>query len=48
MESINIRLCKDSVVNRNVGNLDRIWDRAIKVCSEREGRWKNKRHRAAP
>ena len=48
MESIHIRLAKDNVVNRDSGNLDKIWDRAIKVCSEREGRWKTKRHRAAP
>ena len=48
MESIHIRLAKDNVVNRDVGNLDKIWDRAIKICDEREGRWKKKRHRATP
>ena len=43
LESIHIRLNKGNTVNRNLGSLDKIWDRAIWECNKREGRWKKTR-----
>ena len=35
LESIHIKKNEQSVINRNSGNLDQIWDRSIKECSKK-------------
>ena len=42
LESMYIRRAKDSVVNRNTGSLDDIWNRTIEHCSNRKARVRKK------